>query len=293
MRKFVYLVLPFFLFSCQKDQESGTTSDSSSAIAKDLEKLGFHTEEGFYPFEDGYIVEYDIFLRPQDVAHLIQEKAGKQVASIPTATQLNASNKEAPTPKDGTQNTAHYRTREIVQIVGGSQTRLINVYADPALGTKVGIALGEAAARYNALNIKLRFTQVYNLNEADIALRSVSKAPFLMAAGFPSNNNPHAEILVNVDDYNDRKSRADIVSTIAHEIGHCIGFRHTDYMDRRFSCNPKKTPYNEGQSAYGALHIPGTAINPEQDSWMLACSPGYDRPFTMGDITALRQVYPL
>ncbi|WP_262510258.1 zinc-dependent metalloprotease [Sediminitomix flava] len=23
---------------------------------------------------------------------------------------------------------------------------------------------------------------------------------------------------------------------IAHEIGHCIGFCHTDYMDRSFSC---------------------------------------------------------
>jgi len=27
-----------------------------------------------------------------------------------------------------------------------------------------------------------------------------------------------------------------IVSVIAHEAGHCIGFRHTDCMDRSYSC---------------------------------------------------------
>ena len=69
-----------------------------------------------------------------------------------------------------------------------------------------------------------------------------------------------------------------LATTIAHEMGHCIGFRHTDYMDRSYSCGG--APDNEGDGGVGANHIPGTPTGPSANSWMLACgSPEGDRPF--------------
>ncbi len=47
-----------------------------------------------------------------------------------------------------------------------------------------------------------------------------------------------------------------LATTIAHEMGHCIGMRHTDYMDRSYSCGG--VPDNEGDGGVGANHIPGT-----------------------------------
>ena len=38
-------------------------------------------------------------------------------------------------------------------------------------------------------------------------------------------------------------------------MGHCIGFRHTDYMNRAYSCGG--SPANEGASSVGAILIPG------------------------------------
>jgi hypothetical protein len=76
---------------------------------------------------------------------------------------------------------------------------------------------------------------------------------------------------------------------MAHEMGHCIGFRHTDYMNRAYSCGG--STYNEGSAGVGAIHIPGTPTGPSASSWMLACSNGGNRPFTSADRTALNYLY--
>jgi hypothetical protein len=81
-----------------------------------------------------------------------------------------------------------------------------------------------------------------------------------------------------------------IATIFAHEMGHCIGFRHTDYMNRAYSCGGSY--YNEGASTVGAIHIPGTPTGADPNSWMLACiGYGANRPFNANDVTALRYVY--
>src|SRR5699024_4807462 len=77
---------------------------------------------------------------------------------------------------------------------------------------------------------------------------------------------------------------------IAHEVGHCIGFRHTDYMDRSYSCGGAYS--NEGASTVGAIQIPGTPSGPDAGSWMLACiGSGQNRYFNKNDVTALGYLY--
>jgi hypothetical protein len=80
-----------------------------------------------------------------------------------------------------------------------------------------------------------------------------------------------------------------IASLLAHEIGHCIGFRHTDYATR-VSCGRPQSPEN---SPYGTIHIPGTPVGHDPTSWMMACPvpQGGNRSFNANDIKALRYLY--
>jgi hypothetical protein len=75
---------------------------------------------------------------------------------------------------------------------------------------------------------------------------------------------------------------------MAHEIGHCIGFRHTDYMNRS-SCGQNS---NEGSAGVGAIWIPGTptTVSGTYKSWMMACTDG-SPSFSSADGTALTYVY--
>jgi hypothetical protein len=78
-------------------------------------------------------------------------------------------------------------------------------------------------------------------------------------------------------------------SVIQHEIGHCIGFRHTDWMNRAYSCG---SGGNEGGTQNpGAIQIPGTPSGPDSGSWMLACSNGGNRTFNSNDRIALNYLY--
>jgi hypothetical protein len=84
-----------------------------------------------------------------------------------------------------------------------------------------------------------------------------------------------------------------IATILAHEIGHCIGFRHTDY-DTRVSCWPLVGNEDRGvPPSERAIHIPGTPVNPDFTSWMLACpvARGENRPFNANDVRALRYLY--
>jgi hypothetical protein len=74
-------------------------------------------------------------------------------------------------------------------------------------------------------------------------------------------------------------------------MGHCIGFRHTDYMDRSYSCGG--TPINEGgdTTGVGAVYIPGTPTGPDA-ACMLSCLTSIsERPFNPNDVIALNYLY--
>ncbi|WP_370086135.1 M57 family metalloprotease [Ekhidna sp.] len=191
-------------------------------------------------------------------------------------------------PSEGLPVEEHYHTDNLVT----GTPRTINVYVN--MPQKYKDATDIAIARYNAENLNLTFNRVSSSGQADITIKASPWYYYwfgiLGSAGFPENGNPYGTILMTRGYYDNVSNINGLATTIAHEMGHCIGFRHTDYMDRSYSCGG--TPDNEGDGGVGANHIPGTPTGPSANSWMLACgSPEGDRPFTNDDKTALGYVY--
>lgn len=258
-----------FLFaSCQKnDAKKEAQPDPVSAeVLAQIKANGFSTEN-VVKTEDGYLVEGDILL---------------------TAEQLKAS---VSSPVLRIAKTEQYRTNYLVTAL----PRVIRIKVT-GLGTAFIAGTDTAIARYNRLGLRMTFQRVTS-GAAEITIKGFNQGPSggyitLGSSGFPtSTGNPYSTIKMNTNQYayGSNPNVLYVGSVIQHEIGHCIGMRHTDYMDRSYSCGG--TPTNEGASNIGAVYIPGTPSAPDANSWMLACSNGGNRTFNANDIIALNYLY--
>jgi hypothetical protein len=250
-------------FSCQTEDEGIISKNNQvpDAVVSKIKALGFSTQN-IQKLENGYLVEGDIVLHDHDFERGINKRT------------LNVAGSE------------QYRTTNLV-----AAPRVITVSAASTLGTAYIQATDAAIARYNAENLSLTFQRVPSGGNIQIVKAGLfEQFLFLASAGFPTaTGNPYNQIKVSTYQMNSQPL-ATKASIIAHEMGHCIGFRHTDYADRSYSCGG--TPSDEGASDVGAIHIPGTPTGPDANSWMLACiGSGQDRPFNANDKIALDYLY--
>ena len=109
------------------------------------------------------------------------------------------------------------------------------------------------------------------------------------SSGFPSGGVPFGTI--NIGDGLSTFSVDTIEHVITHEIGHTIGFRHSDFFNRSISCGG--TAVNEGDGGVGAILIPGTPSGATVGgSIMNSCFRTVETgEFTTTDLTALRALY--
>jgi len=128
--------------------------------------------------------------------------------------------------------------------------RNIRVYLDQGSFSSLNLndAVNTSIAAFNAVGTEITFSRVYSQSQANIVIKRNNNigASVCGRAGFPfSNGRPFNNVdisettLINYG----LTSQAQLRLLVAHEIGHCIGFRHTNWQSR-------------GEST--AIHIPGT-----------------------------------
>jgi hypothetical protein len=258
------------LFACTKNNSSSNVtpvakSDVSVAVLKNIQDLGFSTDQ-VKKVTDGYLVEGDILLTDENL------------------TEASTS------PNIRIAETEQYRTTNVVKSL--PRTVTVSISNLPAV---YGTATQNAIARYNALNLTLKFQ--YVSSGGQIKIVGFNEGPSggyitLGSSGFPTKaGNPYSQIQMNTNAqaYGTNPDVNYLTSVLQHEMGHCIGFRHTDYFNRAYSCGGAAS--NEGASNVGAVLIPGTPSGADAASWMLACSNGGDRTFNTNDKVALNYLY--
>ncbi|BFG71164.1 hypothetical protein KACHI17_20450 [Sediminibacterium sp. KACHI17] len=251
--------------SCQKAvaPEQEIKKEVSQDVINSVKALGFSTTN-IIPEEGGYIVEGDIFIPSNELKRSLNG-AFLRVGDV-----------------------EQYRTTNLVTRLPRTITVALSSRIDAAI---YGPVLDEVVRRYNAENLQITFQRVSS--GANITFDRASGS-YLASAGFPTaSGDPFNSVKVNTRAIGSGTSSTFInyaATIFAHELGHCIGFRHTDYMDRSYSCGGATS--NEGASTVGAILIPGTPAGPDPNSWMLACiGNGVNRPFNANDKTALSYLY--
>lgn len=188
----------------------------------------------------------------------------------------------------------HYRTTNLVS----GLPRVITISVDPGLGTLGSNALDATISMYNNLNLRISFTRVAfgqrGKNKANIEVTEfyeLESGGFITlgrAAGFPTRKGDPAKgfgINSRWFELSISPTVNELAGTMAHEIGHCIGFRHTDYQTRQ-SCGQN---VNEGSAGVGAIYINGTPTGSDASSLMQSCGPAIN--FNNNDRFALEALY--
>jgi len=272
--KFLSLAMLCALFlcvsSCKKNNTSEQTDNKAEISASTLQQiksLGFSVENA-RKVDNGYLVEGDILLTDDNL------------------------NEKSLSPNLNIAETEQYRTTNVVKslprVITISVTNLPQVYSD---------AVDLMISRYNSLGLRMTFQRANTGTTGNIDVFGFNEGPSggyitLGSSGFPtSSGEPFNQVKMNtnVNAYGTNPNLLYVASVLQHEVGHCIGFRHTDYMNRAYSCGGKRS--NEGTAGVGAIQIPGTPSKADAESFMLACSNGGDRTFNANDVIAMNYLY--
>lgn len=270
----VVLLASFTLVtSCTQDEVVPNDNAISDEISAKFEELGFDVSDmrkvnTTNPFTkettSGFLLEGDIMIPLAQMESMLSSELFHQG---PCGEQYRTNNL-----------VSSPRTISVIGYTGGSQ----------ALDNTMRTALSWAVDNYNALNIGLTFTLSYGTNYGSkdiVVYKGGSGAGG--SAGFPSGGNPYkyVQILSGTSSYGTNVTE----HVITHEIGHCLGMRHTDYFNRSLSCG---SGGNEGDGGVGANHIPGTPTGFDANSIMLSCfSSSEDGEFGAYDVTAFEYLY--
>ncbi|MDH7444706.1 M57 family metalloprotease [Aquimarina sp. 2201CG14-23] len=189
-------------------------------------------------------------------------------------------------------NTKQYRTNNLVS--GSYRTIDIIGYTGGGgfgLNSKERTGLQWAVNNYNRLNLAISFRLTFGTDyqSKDMVVyhdpNEEAAGEQGGVAGFPdAQGRPNFGIAIyGLSAYSNNVNE----HVITHEIGHSIGFRHTDWFSRQ-SCGQS----GESAGSDGAILIPGTPSGYDATSIMLACfSTAATGEFNSNDTTALNYLY--
>lgn len=238
-------------YSCKKSGSVDTKQDYEQSRIQSIKVMGFDVSD-IQKVDGGYLVEGDIMMTDE----FIDKNGGKKLELCITTPLVSVP----------------------------SRPRLITIRAAAGVPASVVTAIDACVARYNALNFGLRFQRVTSGGNIVVS-NAPSGAPYIASAGFPtSSGNPFSSILFNTA-FSGWNANT-LATIITHEVGHCIGMRHTDWFNRALSgCPAGSEPAPAACNGCNNTDIPA--------SYMSACiGNGTNRPFTACDAGGLRSIYP-
>lgn len=135
----------------------------------------------------------------------------------------------------------------------------------------------------NISNCRISFTRSFDQANSDISIVSdngLLPSYVIAAATFPSNGRAGTTIQLNIDYNNGVISSGQKRYNLVHELGHCLGLRHTNWQGRGESVQPD-----------GANYIPGTPIT-DATSVMNGGTADFSwNGFSGGDVQAVQTLY--
>ena len=247
------LIIP----ACQEDVQEPEQNDVPEEVLSQLHEMFFDTE-GVERVENGYLVEGDIIMTDEALAHMYERFQNRTVSD------------------------EQFHTYNLV-----TTPRVITV-SGSGLPTIISQGLDLAIENFNNENLTLTMTRVSSGGDINVNWDPSGNGG---VAGFPTAaGDPFGSVTI----FGLTTFPLDVVEhVVTHELGHCVGFRHTNWFRRNCS-GPKK----ERENPEGAVPIPGTPTGTkgnstiDWDSIMIACFSGNeDGEFSNFDKIALDYLY--
>jgi hypothetical protein len=240
----------------------GCSSEPRDGAAETQETIDNLVQAGF-PESDIMVVDGTVFVG-RDAAVSLQ--ASREMLEV------------------GSTQEEQYRTTNLVSLAvrticieGAKYTGVFSTALDLAIENYTGLALNFDMVRTSG-----------NTTGCDAVITATIGGPTGGSSGFPSGGLPFGSFQIGKSlqsfDVNT------IEHVITHELGHTVGFRHSDFFNRSISCG---SGGDEGQSTVGAILIPGTPSGAVVGgSVMNSCFRSLETgEFTSSDVTALNALY--